>query len=88
MIHRVFGLWLSDDPKSPMNKVSPENRQKLVDLFHTALYNTLSDNYAMVERGGPDVLIIHAAITDFMRSRPVVGGISASYLPLKLISLG
>ena len=81
-------LWISDVVKSPMNKVSPENRQKLIDLFHTTLYNTLSVNYTMVEKGGPDVLIIHAAITDFMRSRPVVGGISAIYLPLKLISLG
>jgi hypothetical protein len=81
-------MWMSDDPKSPMNKVSPENRQKLIDLFHTSLYNTLSDSYTMVEKEGPDVLIIHAAITDFMRSRPVVGGISAIYLPIKLISLG
>ena len=81
-------LWKSDDPESPMNKVSPENRQKLIDLFHTALYNTLSTNYTMVEQGGPDVLIIHAAITDFTKSLPVIGGISAIYLPLKLISLG
>jgi hypothetical protein len=81
-------LWKSDDPESPMNKVSPENRQKLIDLFNTTLYNTLSTNFSMVEQGGPDVLIIHAAITDFTRSRPVVGGISAIYVPLKLASLG
>ena len=70
-----------------MNRISPENRQKLIDLFHTSLFNTLSDNYTLVEKGGPDVLIIHAAITDFMRSKPVIGGISAIYVPLKLISL-
>ena len=80
-------LWISDNPKSPMNRISPENRQKLIDLFHTSLFNTLSDNYTLVEKGGPDVLIIHAAITDFMRSKPVIGGISAIYVPLKLISL-
>lgn len=81
-------LWLSDDQKSPMNKVSPRNQQKLIDLFHTTLYHTLSTNYAMVEQSGPDVLIIHTAITDFKKSRPVVGGVSAIYIPLKLISVG
>lgn len=81
-------LWMSDNPKSSMKKVSPENRQKLIDLFHTTLYKTLSNKYTMVETGGPDVLIIRAAITDFMRSRPIVGAISAIYVPLKLISLG
>jgi hypothetical protein len=81
-------LWKSDDPDSPMNKVSPENQQKLIDLFHTALYDTLSTNHTMVDHGGPDVLIVHAAITDFKKSKPVVGAISAIYLPLKLISLG
>lgn len=81
-------LWLSDDPKSHMNKVSPRNQQKLIDLFHTTLYNTLSAKYTMVEEGGPDVFVIHAAITDFKKSRPVVGAVSAIYVPLKLISLG
>ncbi len=81
-------LWKSDNPKSPMNRVSPENGQKLIDLFHTSLYNTLSKNYTIVEKGGPDVLIIHAAITDFMRSKPVIGAVSSIYMPLKLISLG
>lgn len=81
-------IWKSDDPASPINRVSPENRKKLLDLFHTALHNTLSDQYVMVEQGGPDVLIIRAAITEFRKSRPVVGEVSALYLPLKLVSLG
>ncbi|PKP45210.1 MAG: hypothetical protein CVT94_18695 [Bacteroidetes bacterium HGW-Bacteroidetes-11] len=81
-------LWKSDDPKSPINRISPENRKKLIDLFHTALYNTLSAQYTMVEQGGPDVFIVHAAITEFRRSTPVVGEVSAIYLPLKLVSLG
>jgi hypothetical protein len=81
-------LWKSDDPKSPINRVSPENRKKLIDLFHTALYNTLSAQYTMVEQGGSDVLIVHAAITEFRRSTPVVGEVSAIYLPLKVVSLG
>lgn len=81
-------LWKSDDPRSPINRVSPENRKRLIDLFHTSLYNTLSEQYTMVEEGGPDVLIIHAAITEFRKSTPVLGEVSAIYLPLKLVSLG
>jgi hypothetical protein len=81
-------LWKSDHPKSPINRVSPENRQKLINLFHTALYNTLSDSYTIVENGGPDVLVIHAAITEFRKSRPVIGAVSAIYIPLKVLSLG
>ena len=81
-------LWKSDEPDSPMNKVSPENQQKLIDLFNTAMVNTLSSNYTIVDQGGPDVLVIHAAITDAKKSKPVIGVVSAIYLPLKLISLG
>lgn len=81
-------LWNSGDPESRMGKVSPENQQHLIDLFHTALYNTLSTNYTMVDQGGPDVLVIHAAITDTKKSKPAIGVVSSIYLPLKLISFG
>ncbi len=80
-------LWKSDDPESRLGKMSDENRQKLIDLYHTAMYNTLSTNYTMVEQGGPDVLIIRAAITDARKGKPVAGTISSIYLPLKLISV-
>jgi len=81
-------LWKADDPDSPMNKISPENQQHLIDLLNTALYNALSTNFMIVDSGGPDVLIVHAAITDAKKSKPVIGAISAIYLPLKLISFG
>jgi hypothetical protein len=81
-------LWKSDDPKSPINRVSPENRKRLIDLFHTAVFNILSEHYTIVEEGGNDVLIVHAAITEFRKSTPVVGEVSAVYLPIKLASLG
>jgi hypothetical protein len=79
-------IWKSDDPGSPMNRISPENQQRLADLFNTELYNALSTNYTMVDHGGPDVLIIHAAITDAKKSRPVIGLVSSVYVPLKVIS--
>lgn len=81
-------LWKSDDPNSPMGSISPDNQQKLIDLLNTSLSNSLSQNFTIVNEGGPDVLIIHAAITDASKSRPVAGLVSSVYLPLKVISLG
>jgi hypothetical protein len=81
-------LWNSGDPDSPMGKISPENQQYLIDLFHTAMFDVLSTNYTIVDQGGPDVLIIHAAITDAKKSKPVIGVVSSIYIPLKLISFG
>jgi hypothetical protein len=81
-------LWKSDDPDSPMGKISPENQQKLINLLHTALNTALCTNYTMVEQGGPDVLVIRAAITDAKKSKPVIGVVSSIYLPLKVISFG
>jgi hypothetical protein len=42
----------------------------------------------MVDHGGPDVLVIHAAITDAKKSKPVIGLVSSIYIPLKVISFG
>jgi hypothetical protein len=81
-------LWNSGDPDSPMGKISADDQQKLVDLLNTSLVNALSTNYTIVDQGGPDVLIVHAAITEAKKSKPVIGVVSAVYLPLKVISLG
>ncbi len=80
-------LWRSDDPEAPMGKLTPEDQQILIDLLNTSLANSLT-NYQMVSQGGSDVLVIHAALTDARKSKPVAGAISSIYLPLKLISLG
>jgi hypothetical protein len=81
-------IWRSEDPDAPMAKFTPEDQQRLINMFHTALANTLGTNHAIVEQGGPDVLIIHAALTDARKSKPVIGFVSSVYLPLKLVSLG
>lgn len=81
-------LWNSGDPDSPMGRISSENQQVLIDLLNTALVDALSTNYTMVDHGGPDVLIVHAAITDAKKSKPVIGVVSSVYLPLKVVSLG
>ena len=81
-------LWNSGDPDSPMGRISPENQQALIDLLNTSLNTALSTNYTMVNQGGPDVLVIHGAITDAKKSKPVIGVVSSIYLPLKVISFG
>jgi hypothetical protein len=81
-------LWDSGDPDSPMGKVSPESRQTLIDLLNTALNTALSKDFTMVDHGGADVLVVHAAITDAKKSKPVIGAVSSIYLPLKIIGLG
>lgn len=81
-------LWKAEDPDSPMGRISPENQQKLINLLNTSLDSALSTNFTMVSTGGPDVLVIRAAITDANKSKPVAGLVSSIYLPLKVISLG
>jgi Protein of unknown function (DUF3313) len=81
-------LWHADDPDSPLGKLSRENQQMLVNYLYAALKGTLSQEYEMVDHGGPDVLILEAAITDGKKSKPVVDLVSSVYLPLKAISFG
>jgi len=68
---RPVELWKSDGPKSALGNLSPQNQQMLVNFFHTALANTLAKHFQVVNYGGPDVLVVHAAVTDARNSRPV-----------------
>jgi hypothetical protein len=81
-------LWHSDDPDSPLGKLSPDSQQMLVDLFNTALANSLAKDFQIVDQPGPGVLVIHGAITEAKKSRPVINLVSSVYLPLKVISVG
>ncbi len=81
-------LWKSDDPEAPLGKMSDESKQMLLDTFYDAFYEALSNNFQIVDHGGPDVLVLHAAITDGRPSKPVINLVSSVYLPLKVISFG
>jgi len=81
-------LWKSDDPEASLGKMSPESEQMLLDSFYDAMYEALTNNFQIVNHGGPDVLVLHAALTDGRPSKPVINVISSVYLPLKLISFG
>jgi hypothetical protein len=81
-------LWKSDDPEAPLGKMSDETKQWLMESFYAAFYEALSNNFEIVDHGGPDVLVVHAALTDGRPSKPVVNFVTSVYLPLKVISFG
>jgi len=81
-------LWKSDDADSPLGKLSPESQQMLVNFFHTAIYDELSIRYTIVDQPGPDVLVIHAAITEAKKSKPVINLISSVYPAALVLSYG
>ena len=70
-------LWNSEDPKSKLGKLDKEDQQLLVDYFHTALSNALSKDYTMVNEAGPDTLVLHSALTEAKKCRPVSNLVSS-----------
>jgi hypothetical protein len=70
-------LWKSDDTNSPLGKLDKEDQQLLVNYFHTALSNSLSKDYTIVDHAGPGVLVVHAALTEAKKSRPVSNLVSS-----------
>jgi hypothetical protein len=64
-------LWKSNDPESALGKLSPEDQKLLVDMLHTSLRQSLQQSYLVVDRPGPDTIIVHSAVTMADRSAPV-----------------
>jgi Protein of unknown function (DUF3313) len=81
-------LWKSDDPDSPLGKLSPEKQEMLVSALETALYDRLSKDYTMVNEPGPDVMVIRAAITEAKKSKPVINLVSSVYPAALVLSYG
>ncbi|MCX6926800.1 MAG: DUF3313 domain-containing protein [Verrucomicrobia bacterium] len=81
-------LWKSDDPEAPLGKMSEETRQMLMESFYAAFYEALTNNFQIVDHGGPDVLVVHVAMTDGRPAKPVVNFVTSVYLPLKVASFG
>jgi Protein of unknown function (DUF3313) len=72
-------LWKSNDPDSPLGKLSKDEQQMLVNFFHTALDNALRKDFEIMDKAGPDTLVIHGAITDTGKSWPVLNLVSSVY---------
>ncbi len=81
-------LWKSDDKDSPLGKLSKDDQQMLVNFFHTALANALEKDFQMVDQPDPDVLVVHAAITEAGKSHVVLDLISTVYPAALVISYG
>jgi hypothetical protein len=70
-------LWKSDDPKSKLGKLDQEDQQLLINYFYTALSNSLSKDYTIVDHAGPGVLVVHGALTEAKKCRPVSNLVSS-----------
>jgi len=70
-------LWNSDQPDSPLGKMSPDNQQLLVNLYHTALVDGLEKDFTVVDQPGPDTVIVTGAVTEARKSKPVLNLISS-----------
>jgi hypothetical protein len=79
-------LWKSNDPDSPLGKLSKDDQQMLVNFYHTAMANALEKDFQIVDKAGPDTLVIHAAITDTGKSWPVLNLVSSVYPATLVIS--
>jgi hypothetical protein len=64
-------LWKSEDKESKLGKLSPENQQLLVSFFYTELNNELQKSYTIVDKPGPDTIVLRSAITEAKKSAPV-----------------
>jgi hypothetical protein len=81
-------LWKSDDKDSKLGRLSKEDQQMLVSFFHTALANALEKDFTIVDQAGPDVLVIHGAITEANASHPVLDLVSTVYPAALVLSYG
>jgi len=77
-------LWKSDASTSKVNQMSPEDQQLLISYFHTSLNDNLKSEFQIADQPGPDVLVVHAALTEGRGSKPVMNLVS-SVLPIGLV---
>lgn len=71
-------VWLGNE--SPMKDVSPEERQKLADEFHSSIVAALQPTFRITNQSGPRTMRIRVALIDAQESAPVMDTIS-TYIP-------
>lgn len=74
-------LWKGDETNSPLGELSKDDQQMLVNFFYTALNNELQKSYTIVDKPGPDTLVLRAAVTEAKKSRPV-GNLLTTIVPI------
>ena len=73
-------LWDSGNPNSKLGKLSKDDQELLVNYFYTTLHEHLAKDFHLANQAGPGVLVIHAAITEAQKSRPV-SDLTSTLLP-------
>ena len=81
-------VWPAEDGKSALSRYSKDEQQLLLDYLTSALIDTLSKNFEMVDHGGPDVLVIHGAITNARKAKPVINLVTTLYPAALVLSYG
>lgn len=79
MIDRIK-VWVKDDAE--YKGIDPAELKELVDYFHQAIVDAVSDKYPVVTKPGPDVLRLRIAITDLVPNK-----VSASVVSLVVPAL-
>ena len=57
-------IWVKEDAE--YKGIDPAELKELVDYFHQAIVDAVSDKYPVVQETGPDVLRLRIAITDLV----------------------
>lgn len=71
-------VWLAAG--SSLKDVEPDERQKLANEFHAALYKELSKSFTVVTEPNPGTMRVRVALTDAQASNPTLDTIS-TYIP-------
>jgi hypothetical protein len=59
-------------PKAKNRQIAPDVLKELTDYFRTVVIQEVQETYPVVDKPGPDVLRIRAAITDLIPANPFV----------------
>ncbi|MCZ6466551.1 MAG: DUF3313 domain-containing protein [Alphaproteobacteria bacterium] len=59
-------------PNAEGTAISPDELKKLADYFHNRAVEELSKRYQVVQKPGPGVLRVRAAITDIEKTTPIM----------------
>jgi Protein of unknown function (DUF3313) len=64
-------LWKGDETNSPLGELSKDDQKMLVDYLFTSLNNELQKSYTIVDKPGPDTIVLRSAITEAGKCGPV-----------------
>jgi hypothetical protein len=73
MIDRIK-IWFKDDAE--YKGIDPAELKDLVDYFHQAIVEAVSDAYPVVQEPGPDVVRLRIAVTDVVPNKPEASVVS------------